>query len=90
MTAVEGGVAPTLKNFYLHPTKKFAKMFPFYSDIYTELQHAVNRPKTPAYQSVSIDISHQVSPPSKIDPPQTLARMKSQISDALASKGTIP
>lgn len=90
MTAVEGGVAPTLEHFYRHPTKKFAAKFPFYKDIYTELKHAVNRPKTPAYQSVSIVISHQVSPPAKIDPPKTLDTLESQIADALASKGLVP
>ncbi len=90
LTAIKGGVAPTLEDLYLHPTKEFAAQFPFYKDIYSSLKTAVNRPKTPAYQSVSIVISHLVSPPRNIDPPSTLATMKSQISDALNSKGLIP
>ena len=88
--AIQGGLAPTLKDFYVNPPPKFAELYPFYRVIYRELQHAVNRPKTPAYQSVSIVISHLVSPPGDIDPPDTLRTMKQQIGDALDSKGLIP
>jgi hypothetical protein len=35
-------------------------------------------------------ISHNVSPPSKINPTSTEKTMVSQIKDALASKGLIP
>ncbi len=90
MAAVKGGLSPTLKDFYLHPDPEFKKLFPFYKEVYRQLQHAVNRPKTPAYQSVSIVISHLVSPPRGIDPESTLDQMHSQIADALASKGLVP
>jgi multiple sugar transport system substrate-binding protein len=90
LTAIKGGVAPTLVDLYEHPTKKFKKKFPFYQDIYSGLKSAVNRPKTPAYQSLSIVISHLVSPPGNIDPPATLQTMTSRISDTLHSQGLIP
>lgn len=90
ITAVQGGLSPTLEDFYLHPDAEFQKLFPFYKVVYSELQNAVNRPKTPAYQSVSIVISHLVSPPQSIDPPTTLQQLQSQITDALASKGLVP
>jgi multiple sugar transport system substrate-binding protein len=48
------------------------------------------RPKTPAYQSVSIVISHNVSPPAAIDPPATQQTMAGQINDALQSQLVIP
>lgn len=79
-----------MEDFYLHPDDQFQSLFPFYKVVYAELQNAVNRPKTPAYQSVSIVISHLVSPPAGIDPPSTLQQLQSQIGDALASKGLVP
>lgn len=88
--ATEGGLPPTLRSVYTHPTKEFKKLYPFYELIYQQLQDAAVRPKTPAYQSVSIAISHTVAPVGKIDPPKTLDSLKSKISDALQSKGLVP
>ena len=42
--------------------------YPFHAEILAALQNASVRPKTPAYQTVSIVISHHVSPPAGIDP----------------------
>jgi multiple sugar transport system substrate-binding protein len=64
--------------------------YPFHADILTSLQNASVRPKTPAYQSISIVISHKVSPPAGIDPPVTEQTMASEINDALQSKLVIP
>ncbi|HVX43614.1 MAG TPA: ABC transporter substrate-binding protein [Mycobacteriales bacterium] len=88
--ATEGGLPPTLKSVYTDPPKDFVKLYPFYKLIYQQLKNAAVRPKTPAYQSVSIAISHSISPMNKIDPPKTLSSLKSQIADALASKGLVP
>jgi multiple sugar transport system substrate-binding protein len=90
IAAVRGGFSPTLEEFYLHPDEEFARKFPFYRTIYAQLKEATNRPKTPAYQSVSIVISHSVSPPEAIDPERTLRAMGAQIEDALASRGLVP
>lgn len=88
--ATAGGLPPTLKSVYTDPPKDFVKLYPFYKLIYEQLKNAAVRPKTPAYQSVSIAISHTISPMSKINPPKTLDSLKSQIDDALASKGLVP
>ena len=56
----------------------------------TALQNASVRPQTPAYQSVSIVISHHVSPPAGIDPTGTEQAMIGEINDAIQSKGVIP
>jgi len=88
--AIQGGLPPTLKSAYTNPTAEFKKLYPFYQDIYTQLQNASVRPKTPAYQSVSIVIQHALSPPSGINPAAAIKTMKSQINDALQSKGLVP
>ena len=86
--AVKGGLPPTLESLY--NAKELAKNYPFHADILTALKNASVRPKTPAYQNVSIVISHNVSPPSSINPSSTLKTITSQLKDALASKGLIP
>ena len=58
--------------------------YPFHADILTSLQNASVRPQTPAYQSVSIVISHHVSPPASINPVGTQNAMASEINDALS------
>ncbi|MGI8696333.1 MAG: ABC transporter substrate-binding protein [Mycobacteriales bacterium] len=88
--ATAGGLPPTLQSVYTNPTKDFVKMYPFYKLIYTQLKSASVRPKTPAYQSVSIAIQNALSPPKNIDPASAVSTLKSQISDALQSKGLIP
>ncbi|HEX7050882.1 MAG TPA: ABC transporter substrate-binding protein [Longimicrobiales bacterium] len=90
IAAVRGGFAPTLEAFYLNPDDEFARLFPFYEDVYAALKNATNRPKTPAYQTVSIVISHNVSPPDEIEPAATLEALRDQITDALASRGLVP
>ena len=86
--AIKGGLPPTLEALY-HDPRMFAD-YPFHAEILTALQNASVRPKTPAYQTISIVISHLVSPPAGIQPVSTEQTMKSQISDALVSKGLIP
>lgn len=54
------------------------------------LETASVRPQTPAYQNVSIAISHTLSPPAAINPESTVADLRGQIEDALGSKGLIP
>jgi len=86
--AVKGGLPPTLESLY-HDPAMFPD-YPFHADILTALQQASVRPKTPAYQSVSIVISHSVSPPAGIDPPATEQAMTGEINEALQSKLVIP
>jgi multiple sugar transport system substrate-binding protein len=86
--AVKGGLPPTLESLYSDPAMFPA--YPFHADILSALQSASVRPQTPAYQNVSIVISHSVSPPAGIDPVGTEQAMVGQINDALVSKGLIP
>jgi trehalose/maltose transport system substrate-binding protein len=86
--ATVGGVPPTIASLYSDP-KMFAD-YPFHADILNALEHGSVRPKTPLYQVVSIDISHLTSPPAGINPVSTENKMRSDISDALQSKGLVP
>jgi multiple sugar transport system substrate-binding protein len=86
--AVKGGLPPTLESLYSDPA--MFPSYPFHAEILSSLQTASVRPQTPAYQNVSIVISHLVSPPAGIDPPATEQAMVGQINDALVSKGLIP
>ena len=72
------------------PPDQFREQYPFYQAIYESLEQASVRPKTPAYQSVSIVIAATLSPPSGIDPRGDVDELRSAISDALQSKGLIP
>ena len=86
--AVKGGLPPTLESLYSDPA--MFPGYPFHAEILAALQTASVRPQTPAYQSVSIVISHKVSPPAGIDPPSTQQAMAGEINDALQSKLVIP
>ena len=86
--AIKGGLPPTLESLYHDPAMFPA--YPFHADILTALQQASVRPKTPAYQNISIVISHLVSPPAGIQPASTEQTMASQINEAVQSKGLIP
>jgi multiple sugar transport system substrate-binding protein len=88
LAATEGGLPPTLESLYSDPA--LFPDYPFHAEILTSLQNASVRPQTPAYQSVSIVISHHVSPPASIDPVGTQSAMASEINDALNSKLVIP
>jgi multiple sugar transport system substrate-binding protein len=88
LAATEGGLPPTLESLYSDPA--LFPDYPFHAEILTSLQNASVRPQTPAYQSVSIVISHHVSPPGSIDPVGTQNAMASEINDALNSKLVIP
>jgi len=86
--ATVGGVPPTIVSLYSNP--KLFPDYPFHADILSSLENASVRPQTPLYQVVSIDISHQISPPAGINPTGTAQAIASQINDALQSKGLVP
>lgn len=88
--ATEAGLPPVLEDIYQHPTQEFREQYPFYQAIYESLQQASVRPKTPAYQSVSIVIAAALSPPSSIRPTQDVSALRTKIDDALQSKGLVP
>ncbi|MEG3630731.1 ABC transporter substrate-binding protein [Streptomyces poriticola] len=86
--AVKGGLPPTLRELYFD--EEFVESYPFADAIFRSLENASVRPQTPAYQNVSIVISHTLSPPSAIDPESSVETMSTQIQDALESKGLVP
>ncbi|MFE1437481.1 ABC transporter substrate-binding protein [Streptomyces sp. NPDC058739] len=86
--ALEGGLPPTLRALY--DDDALVKEYPFAGEVLAALESASVRPQTPAYQNVSIVVSHTLSPPSGIDPESAVDTMSDQISDALQSKGVIP
>jgi multiple sugar transport system substrate-binding protein len=86
--AVKGGLPPTLASVYSNPQMQSA--YPFRQLILQQVNNGAVRPKTPLYQVVSVAISHQVSPPSSIDPPTTEQNLRTQINNALQGKGLTP
>jgi multiple sugar transport system substrate-binding protein len=86
--ATVGGTPPTITSLYHNP--KLYPDYPMHADILQALQTASVRPKSPVYQVVSIDISHQVFPASGIDPVGSVSALKGQLQNALLSKGLVP
>ncbi|WP_371483581.1 ABC transporter substrate-binding protein [Kitasatospora sp. NBC_00315] len=86
--ALKGGLPPSLRSLY--QAAELTKSYPFAADVLAALETASVRPQTPAYQNVSIAISHTLSPPAAINPESTVADLRGQIEDALGSKGLIP
>ncbi|MGH2815192.1 MAG: extracellular solute-binding protein, partial [Actinomycetota bacterium] len=86
--AVKGGLPPTLASLYKDP-KLINGGYPFAAEIFDSLQRGGVRPKTPAYQSVSIAMQTTLSPPSSAGPGK-LGQLRGQLQDAIESKGLIP
>ncbi|WP_191971716.1 ABC transporter substrate-binding protein [Streptomyces luteolifulvus] len=86
--AIEGGLPPTLRALYDEP--ELIKQYPFAKEVLAALESASVRPLTPAYQNISIAISHTLSPPSGIQPVSAVNTIRDQIDDALRSEGVIP
>jgi multiple sugar transport system substrate-binding protein len=86
--AVKGGLPPTLASLY-KDTRLIDGGYPFAAEILNSLQRGGVRPKTPAYQSVSIAISTTLHPPSTAGPGK-LNQLGGQLQDAIESKGLIP
>ncbi|MFF1277673.1 ABC transporter substrate-binding protein [Streptomyces marokkonensis] len=86
--ALEGGLPPTLRALYDEPS--FMKEYPFSKEVLSSLESASVRPLTPAYQNVSIAVSHTLSPPSAIEPESAVGTIGEQIDQALRSEGVIP
>jgi multiple sugar transport system substrate-binding protein len=86
--AIKGGLPPTLASLYRDP-QLINGGYPFAAEILDSLQRGGVRPKTPAYQSVSVAISTTLYPPSSAGPGE-LAQLRSQLQNAIESKGLIP
>ncbi len=85
--AVLGGLPPVLTSIYSLPS--FHKAYPMWKAIYQSLSTASVRPETPAYQSVSLQISYTLSPPSSVSA-SVLPTLRNRLNDAIQSKGLVP
>jgi multiple sugar transport system substrate-binding protein len=86
--AVKGGLPPTLASLYKDP-RLINGGYPFAAEILDSLQRGGVRPKTPAYESVSIAMQTTLYPPS-VAGPGKLPQLRTQLQDAIESKGLIP
>lgn len=86
--AINGGLPPTLASLYKDP-KLVSGGYPFAAEILDSLQRGGVRPKTPAYQSVSIAIQTTLHPPSSAGPGK-LNELRGKLQDAIESRGLIP
>jgi multiple sugar transport system substrate-binding protein len=87
-SAVKGGLPPTLASLYRDP-RLINGGYPFAAEILDSLQRGGVRPKTPAYQTVSIAMQTTLYPPSSAGPGK-LNQLRTQLQDAIESKGLIP
>lgn len=88
IAAIKDGLPPTIAAVYEAPG--MAEAYPMRQAILDALETAVPRPQTPTYQNVSTVAAEALSPPADIDPPETLATLRTQIAQALQSRGVLP
>ncbi|MCW0216193.1 MAG: ABC transporter substrate-binding protein [Pseudonocardia sp.] len=86
--ATDAGVPPTLESLYTDPA--FQAKYPAWQAIKEALDNASVRPKTPAYQSISIVLSDLLNPPAQIDPQAVVGEMAEQVVSAENSEGLVP
>jgi multiple sugar transport system substrate-binding protein len=88
LQAVGAGRPPTLAALYDDPA--FQQSYPAWQAIRDSLNNASVRPRTPAYNSISIVISDLLNPPAKINPDAAVGQLSSEITKAVISLGLIP
>jgi multiple sugar transport system substrate-binding protein len=86
--ATEGGVPPTLAELYDDPA--FQSEYPAWEAIRDSLENASVRPKTPAYQSISIVLADLLNPPAQINPDAIVPQLADQVQRAVNSEGLVP
>jgi len=88
LNATEGGVPPTLSELYEDPA--FQADYPAWEAIRDSLENASVRPKTPAYQSISIVLADLLNPPAQINPDTIVPQLAEQVERAVNSEGLVP
>lgn len=86
--AVAVGRPPTLAALYDDPALQHS--YPEWQSIRDSLDDASTRPRTPAYNSISIVIADLLNPPAKINPSALVPQLADQITKAVTSQGLIP
>jgi multiple sugar transport system substrate-binding protein len=79
---------PTLVALYDEPALR--KNFPAWQAILDSLNSASVRPRTPAYESISIAVSHLLNPPVKINTNTVVGQLADQVAKAVTSRGLVP
>ncbi|MGH3696078.1 MAG: ABC transporter substrate-binding protein [Pseudonocardiaceae bacterium] len=86
--AVDAGVPPTLEALYADPA--FQQEYPAWQAIKQSLDTASVRPKSPAYQNISIVISALLNPPADIDLTRAADELVREVQRAVDSEGLVP
>ncbi|GAA4857410.1 ABC transporter substrate-binding protein [Saccharopolyspora cebuensis] len=87
-SAINDGVPPTVESVYEHPS--MAEEYPMKDAILEALKDPGVRPVTPAAQNVSTVLTNLLAPVAEIDPAATAERMRTEVQNALDSKGVMP
>jgi multiple sugar transport system substrate-binding protein len=87
LAAERGGLPPTIEALYDEPALREA--FPFADLLRETLRDAVQRPKTPLYNDISLAIARTLHPMRDIDPERDVARLHRNIERALRSEGLL-
>ncbi|MFI0463551.1 extracellular solute-binding protein [Saccharopolyspora sp. 5N102] len=87
-SAINDGVPPALEPVYSDP--EVAAEYPMRDTILEALKDPGVRTVTPASQNVSTALSNLLAPIGEIDPQSTAERMRTEVQNALDSKGVMP
>jgi len=87
IAAARGGLPPTTAALYDEADVR--ETFPFADLLRETLRDAVQRPRTPLYNDVSLAISRTLHPLSKIRPEETYDRLRAAVERALHSQGLL-
>lgn len=87
IAVTRGGLPPT--SAALYDEEAVREMFPFADLLRETLRAAVQRPRSPLYNDVSLAISRTLHPMSEIDPREHLERLRETLRRALRSEGLL-
>ena len=87
IAAARGGLPPTIGALYDEADVR--ETFPFADLLRETLRDAVQRPRTPLYNDVSLAISRTLHPLSEIRPEGTYQRLRDAVKRALRSEGLL-
>jgi multiple sugar transport system substrate-binding protein len=87
LAAERGGLPPTIEALYDEPGLREA--FPFAEVLRQTLRDAVQRPRTPLYNDISLAISRTLHPMRDIEPDRDVPVLRRNIGRALRSEGLL-
>jgi multiple sugar transport system substrate-binding protein len=87
LAAERGGLPPTSADLYDDP--RVRDVFPFADLLRATLKDAVQRPRTPLYNDVSLAVSRTLHPLSGVAPARDVERLRDAVGRALRSEGLL-